>query len=235
MRRIAVIGLGRFGMALARNLARLGAQVIAVDRNMQLVNEVKDDVDLAVRLDSTDRDALDAQDVDKVDVCIVSIGENFEASLLTTVILRKLGVSRIICRAQTEFHAEIFRQIGADEVIQPETNAGEQMARRLANSRLHDVIDLAEGYSLVETEAPRSWWGVGLKDLGLRTKFDVNLVAIKRPTLSTANEPDDGSSEEAATPPPEIISVPRPDDLIMEGDLLMLVGSHDAIDHLPRE
>jgi trk system potassium uptake protein TrkA len=219
-------------MALARNLARLGAQVIAVDRNMQLVNEIKDDVDLAVRLDSTDRDALDAQDIDKVDVCVVSIGENFEASLLTTVILRKLGVPRVMCRAQTSFHAEIFRQIGADEVIQPETSAGEQMARRLANPRLTDVIDLAEGYSMVETEAPESWWGIGLKDLELRTKFDVNLVAIKRPTVSSSTDGDDATENVAA---PEIISVPRPDDLIQQGDLLMLVGSHDAIDKLPRE
>lgn len=218
-------------MALARNLARLGVQVIAVDRNMQLVNEIKDDVDLAVRLDSNDRDALDAQDIDKVDVCVVSIGENFEASLLTTVILRKLGVPRIICRAQTAFHAEIFRQIGADEVIQPETNAGEQMARRLANPRLTDVVYLAEGYSMVETEAPESWWGIGLKDLGLRTKFDVNLVAIKRQAASSVSEGDD---EAANVAPPEIISVPRPDDLIQQGDLLMLVGSHDAIDKLPR-
>ncbi len=233
MRRIAVIGLGRFGMALARNLARLGVQVIAADRNMQLVNEIKDDVDLAVRLDSTDRDALDAQDIDKVDVCVVSIGENFEASLLTTVILRKLGVPQIICRAQTTFHAEIFRQIGADEVIQPETSAGEQMARRLANPRLNDVIDIAEGYSIVEIEAPKSWWGTGLKDLGLRTKFDVNLVAIKRQAVPPIEE--GGESESAALPLPEIISVPRPDDLIQEGDLLMLIGSHDAIDKLPRQ
>ncbi|NQV23456.1 MAG: TrkA family potassium uptake protein [Rhodopirellula sp.] len=231
MRRIAVIGLGRFGMALARNLGRLGVQVIAVDRNMQLVNEVKDDVDLAVRLDSTDRDALDAQDIDKVDVCVVSIGENFEASLLTTVILRKLGVPRIVCRAQSLFHAEIFRQIGADEVIQPEISAGEQMARRLANPRLTDVIDLAEGYSLVETEAPRSWWGIALKDLGLRTKFDVNLVAIKRKSALPSHESD---KENPAVTHPDIISVPRPDDLIQEGDLLMLVGSNDAIGKLPR-
>ena len=220
-------------MALARNLSRLGAQVIAVDRNMQQVNEIKDDVDLAVRLDSNDRDALDAQDIDKVDVCVVSIGENFEASLLTTVILRKLGVPRIICRAQTSFHAEIFRQIGVDEVIQPEISAGEQMARRLANPRLTDVIDLAEGYSMVETEAPASWWGIGLKDLGLRTKFDVNLVAIKRQKAPASA----GESAEASTSitSPEIISVPRPDDLVQEGDLLMLVGSHDAIDKLPSE
>jgi trk system potassium uptake protein TrkA len=220
-------------MALAKNLARLGAQVIAVDRNMQLVNEIKDDVDLAVRLDSNDRDALDAQDIDKVDVCVVAIGENFEASLLTTVILQKLGVPRIVCRAQTSFHAEIFKQVGADEVIQPETSAGEQMARRLANPRLTDVIDLAEGYSMVETEAPESWWGIGLKELELRTKFDVNLVAIKRPTLPSSTDGDDGATANVAAP--EIISVPRPDDLIQQGDLLMLVGSHDAIDKLPRE
>ncbi|MGZ0165774.1 MAG: potassium channel family protein, partial [Planctomycetales bacterium] len=137
----------------------------------------------------------------------------------------------IICRAQTSFHAEIFRQIGADEVIQPETSAGEQMARRLANPRLTDVIDLAEGYSMVETEAPRSWWGIGLKDLALRTKFNVNLVAIKRQTAAPTAEEGDGEASASS----EIISVPRPDDLIQEGDLLMLVGSHDAIDKLPRE
>ena len=233
MRRIAVIGLGRFGMALARNLARLGVQVIAADRNMQLVNEIKEDVDLAVRLDSTDREALDAQDIDQVDVCVVAIGENFEASLLTTVIVRKLGVPRVICRAQTHFHAEIFRQIGADEVIQPESSAGEQTARRLANPRLHDVIDLAEGYSLVEIEAPGTWCGTALKELALRTQFDVNLVAIKRHTFAVT----EGEAEKE--PPtreaePEIISVPRPDDVIQAGDLLMLVGSHEAIDRLPR-
>lgn len=221
-------------MALARNLARLGVQVIAIDRNMQLVNEIKDDVDLAVRLDSTDLAALDAQDIDKVDVCVVAVGENFEAALLTTVILRKLGVPRIICRAQTQFHAEIFTQIGADEVIQPETSAGEQMARRLANPRLTDVIDLAEGYSLVETEAPPSWCGISLMELGLRTKFEINLVTIKRRAVSTATVSND--EDAAPTPvPPEIVSVPRPDDLLQEGDLLMLVGSHEAIDRLPRE
>lgn len=236
MRRIAVIGLGRFGMALARNLARLGAQVIAADRNMQLVNEVKDHVDLAVRLDSTDREALDAQDIDQVDVCVVAIGENFEASLLTTVIVKKLGVPWVICRAQTQFHAEIFCQIGADQVIQPETNAGEQVARRLANPRLNDVIDLAEEYSLVEIEAPGSWCGVALNELQLRTKFEVNLVAIKRqPAGSVASGDAENGNGDAEPVAPEIISVPRPDDVLQTGDLLILVGSHDAIDRLPRD
>ncbi len=207
-------------MALARQLAERGVQVLAIDRSMQLVNESRDHVDLAVRLDSTDREALLAQEVDKVDVAVVAIGENFEASLLTTVLLHKLNVPRVICRAQTATHAEIFRQIGASEVIQPESSAGEQMARRLANPRLSDVIDLSPGYSLVEITAPKSWANVALQTLALRTKFDVNLVAIKR-----------GDPE---SPAAEVISVPRPADPILPGDRLMLVGSNEAINALPK-
>jgi trk system potassium uptake protein len=226
VRRIAVIGLGRFGMSLARSLGELGVSVIAVDKAMRLVNEIKDGVDLAVQLDSTDRDALIAQDLANVDVAIVSIGENFEASLLTTVHLQKLEVPRIICRAQTKFHAEIFHQIGAHEVIQPETTAGEQTARRLANSRLSDVIDVAEGYALVEIKAPESWSDTSLKDLKLRTQFDVNLVAIKR----MVKEPGEPVASKR-----EVISVPRPNDQILLGDVLMLVGPHAAIDALPEK
>lgn len=227
MRRIAVIGLGRFGMALARNLGKLGAQVIAIDRSIQLVNEIREDVDVAVRLDSTDQDALIAQEIDKVDVCVVSIGENFEASLLTTVLLHKMGVPRVICRAQTEFHAEIFRQIGAAEVIQPETSAGEQIARRLANPRLSDLIDLAEGFSIVEIPTPGEWVGNALKKLELRTKHDVNLVAIRRePKLDPEGE---------LVAPPEIVSVPGPNHVLRESDMLMLIGSHEAIEALPRQ
>ncbi len=101
MLKVAVIGLGRFGMTVARRLAASGVEVIAIDRTTQLVNEIKDEVDLAVRLDSTDRQALLSQEIDKVDVCVVSIGENFEASLLTTVLVRQLGVPKVVCRAQT--------------------------------------------------------------------------------------------------------------------------------------
>ena len=133
MPKIAVIGLGRFGMELARQLGASGVQVIAIDRSPQLVNEVKDSVDIAVRLDSTDEHALASQEIDKVDVCVISIGENSESALLTTVLAKRMGVPKILCRAMTEFHAEIFRQIGADEVIQPEIQAGEHLARKLAN------------------------------------------------------------------------------------------------------
>ncbi len=227
MVKIAVIGLGRFGMSLARNLQANGAQVFAIDRSTALINEIKDDVDLAVRIDSTDAAALNSQEIDKVDVCVVAIGENFEAALLTTVIIKNLGVPKIVCRAQTQFHAEIFRQIGADEVIQPEMQAGQHLARNLANPHVEDFITLADGYTLIELHAPKAFQEKTLQGLGLRTRYGVNLVAIKRVTSLQR----DGETVEEE----QIISVPKADDLIQAHDVLVLVGSDEALSRLPKE
>ncbi len=227
MPNIAVIGLGRFGLALSKNLGIGGAHVIAIDKNRQNVEAIKDDVQVAVRLDSTDEIALKSQGVDKVDACVIAIGENFEAALLTTVITKKLGVPKIICRAQTEFHAEIFRQIGADEVIQPETQAGEQLAHNLANPHVEDLISLADGYTVVELIAPKAFVNQTVAEIALRSKYQVNLVAIKK---KTTEKKDEETIEKHI-----IISVPSPDDMIHEGDIMVLVGSDDALAKLPKE
>lgn len=221
-----MIGLGRFGTALARRLSATGVQVIAMDRNQQFVNDIKDDVDLAVRLDSTDREALLSQDVDKVDVCVVAIGENFEASLLTAVLVKQLGVPHIVCRAQTEFHAEIFRQIGVTQVVQPEQEAGAHTARQLANPQLVDFIPLSDDYTLIELIAPRAFHGKSLKTLGLREEYGVNLVVIRR--TETAH----GSEQQS---PPRTVRVPRPDDVISSDDVLFLVGPNESLARLPKE
>jgi trk system potassium uptake protein TrkA len=214
-------------MSLARNLQRHGAQVMAIDRSPNLINEIKDDVDLAVRLDATDEAALRIQEIDKVDICVVTIGENFESALLTTVIAKRLGVPKIICRAQTEFHAEIFKQIGADDVIQPEMEAGEHLARNLANPHVEDFITLADGYTLIELHAPKAFQSKTLEALGLRSKHGVNLVAIKR--LITVEH--DGETVESR----EVISVPKADDVIQPDDVLVLVGSDESLSKLPKE
>lgn len=227
MPKVAVIGLGRFGMELAVQLAASGVQVIAIDRSSHLVNEIKESVDVAVRLDSTDKHAIASQDIDKVDVCVIAIGENFEASLLTTVLVKQIGAPRIICRAMTEFHAEIFRQLGVDEVIQPEVDAGANLAKKLANPDLEDVVVLDDGYALIELAAPESLCNQTLKELHLRGKYHVNLVAIKRPVM----EEVDGETVESG----RIISVPRPDDEIQPGDVLVFVGTDEALGKLPRE
>ena len=226
--RIAVIGLGRFGMALARRLAAHGAEVIAIDYSRHLVDEVRDAVDMAVRLDSTEEAALRSQEIDRVDCVVVSIGENFEAALLTTVICkRNLQVPHVICRAQTPLHAEIFDQIGADEVIQPEQNAGDMLGRRLAHPRINDYITLGEGFTVVEMLTPKRFVGKTVVEISLRANHSVNLIAIRR----KAEEPA-GVSEGNA---PKLISVPGPNDRIDAEDILLLAGSEEALASLPQE
>ncbi|RMG33676.1 MAG: TrkA family potassium uptake protein [Planctomycetota bacterium] len=226
MSRIAVIGLGRFGMALAKHLGRAGVPVLAIDTNLQHVNEVRDFVDAAVQMDSTDPAALEAQDVSECDVAVVAIGENFEAALLTTVLLQKMGVKRILCRAQTQTHAEIFRQLGVTEVIQPETETGIALARRLANPHLEDVIVVGPGHMLIEMKAPHSFIGKTLQELDLRRRYKVNLVAIKRPRQDAP--PDDEQRFET-------LSVPGPDEEIKEEDNLVVIGPESALRTLPHD
>jgi len=229
--KVAVIGLGRFGASVAKALAVSGVHVLAMDRNAQIVNDLKDDVEVAVRLDATDKQALLSQDVDKVDVCIVSIGENFEAALLTTVLVKQLGVPMIICRAQTQFHAEIFTQIGANRVIQPERETGLHLARQLANPHLVDIVKLAEGYSLFEYRSPIAFHGKSLSHLGLRQKYHVNLVVIKRPKP----QPDVADDKPEPSPPAFEVFVPGPEDVIQEQDIMVVVGADESLAKLPKE
>jgi trk system potassium uptake protein TrkA len=227
MRKVAVVGLGRFGMALARQLAATNAQVIAIDTDPELIDDVKDVVSAAVILDSTDESALRSQEIHKVDVLVVAIGENFEAALLTTVLGKKFGIPEIICRASTSTHAEIFRRIGADEVIQPETETGQQLARRLANPLLDDFIDLGEGYTLIELRAPAAFRGKSLRDLNLRVKYNVNLVAIRR-SMSMVG-PDGAEITKQS------LIVPGADEIIQTEDTLVVIGGNEHLGRLPKE
>lgn len=231
--RVAVIGLGRFGMSLARRLSSHGAEVIAIDADQSLVNEIQDEVAIAVRLDSTDEAALRSQEVDRVDCVVVAIGENFEAALLTTVICKKnLLLTKVICRAQTTLHAEIFGQIGADEVIQPEMTAGDMLGRRLAHPRINDYITLGEGFTVVEMLSPAEFAGKTLKELSLRVNYQVNLIAIRRVSDEVATT---DSANESATTTSRLISVPSPNDKIQPTDILVLAGSEENLASLPQE
>jgi len=225
VQRIAVIGLGRFGMNLARLLTQNRIEVIAVDSNHRLVDEVKDDVTLAVALDGTDEDALASHEIHRADVCVVAIGENFEASLLAATALKKMGAKYVIVRAQTATHAEIFRRLGADEIIQPESEAGRYLARRLANPHLEDVIELSDGYTLIELRAPAAFVGKSLEQLTLRNKYRVNLVAVKRQSA-----PENGDESQRTT----TTYVPNAGYAIHADDVLLLVGTDAALNGLPK-
>jgi len=229
MRRFAVIGLGRFGQKLAIALAMSGAEVVAVDKQREPVDLIRDQVAHAVRLDSTDMEAMRSQGIDKVDVATVGIGQGtaqgFEAGVLTVVNLRQMGVPQIYARAESLTAGEVFSKIGATEVIYPEIESAQRWAYRLIAPQIDEKIDFAPGYSIARIEAPASFGGRTVMDLQLRQKYSVNLVLIKH----------NGEAWGHKTERDAIINVPTPDTVVQEGDILMVAGSDADLARLPQE
>jgi trk/ktr system potassium uptake protein len=226
MKRFAVIGLGRFGRKLAASLTDHGHDVLAVDHRQQIIEELRDEVALAVRLDATDAQALKAQGIDKVDAAIVTIGENFEGNALATATLKELGIRQVISRASSPIQAKILSRIGADQVISPEDESAVRLGRQLSNPNIMEFVELTEGHSLVQLKAPKMFHNKTLGQIDLRKKFKVNLVAIKK-QVSTVRPQGDETTEE------QIIDVPMADTVIRPDDILVIVGATDSLARLP--
>lgn len=228
MKRFAVIGLGRFGKKLAISLAKSGAEVIAIDKNRDEIEFISDQVTMAVRLDSTDEDALRSQGINKVDVAIIGIGQGtgrgFESAILTVVNLRQMGVPLIYARAEDPIAGEVFSKIGATDVIYPEIESAQRWAYKLIAPQIGDKIDFAPGYSLARIRSPKSFNAMTVMDLQLRQRYNVNLVAIKRADAERAKKEGGG-----------IINVPMPNTVIYEGDVLMVAGSDVDLAKLPQD
>ena len=228
MKRFAVIGLGRFGTKLAIALAMSGAEVIAIDKDRDVIDQIRDQVSHVVRLDSTDEDALRAQGVDKVDIAIIGIGQKgkgFESAILTVVNLRQMGVTQIYARAENLMAGEVFSKVGATEVIYPEIESAQRWAYKLIAPQIGEKIDFAPGYSLARVKAPASFEGKTVMDLQLRQKYNVNLVAIKRGENSKAKKQEKD----------QVINVPMPNTVIYTDDILMIAGSDADMAKLPQE
>jgi trk system potassium uptake protein TrkA len=226
MRRFAVIGLGRFGQKLAIALAMSGAEVIAIDKDRNEIELIRDQVSHAVRLDGTDEEALKAQGVDKADVAIIGMGQdNFEAAILTVVNLRQMGIKQIYARAENLIAGEVFSKVGATDVIYPEIESAQRWAYKLIAPQIGEKIDFAPGYSLARIAAPASFDEKTVMDLQLRQKYNVNLVLIKRGENSKAKKSEKGA----------IINVPMPNTIIYQDDILMVAGSDADLAKLPQE
>lgn len=212
-----VIGLGEFGYAAAIALAESGAEVIAIDRKMSLVEKIKDQVTLAVCMDSSKVENLEAHDLSSVDVLIAAIGRDFEAQVLTVAHASKLAVPRIVARALTPIHDQILRVVGAHEVLNPEENAARRLVQGLLVLNVAEYFELSEGFSFTEVAVPPGARGRSLIDLELRNKYKLNVVGIKRPV-----EDEDGLSY-------VFDPVPHPEDVLKEGELLAMVGNDLAL------
>ncbi|MEA3485618.1 MAG: TrkA family potassium uptake protein [Candidatus Aerophobetes bacterium] len=227
MRKFAVIGLGRFGARVARTLAERGAEVIAVDKDERLIAEFKDIVALAVKMDSTDEEALKSQGIDQVDVAIVSIGENFESSVLTTALLKRLGVPTVITRASrtaSRIRERILNLIGADRVVLPEEEMGKRLAQNLLVSSILDYIPISQKYSAAEVRASKKFWDKKIGDLKIREKYKVSILEIKKVS---------GEGKNAKVE--KINYLPQANDVIEKGDVLLVIGEEEDIEHLSKE
>ena len=178
MKSYIVIGLGRFGSALARQLCALGAEVLAIDVRSDLVQQVANDVTHAVVGDAQDMEVLRALGARDFDCGIIAIGDDLAASVLTTMNLKELGIPYIICKAHDKTHRRVLEKLGVDRVIIPEQEHAERLARSLNSHNVLDYIELSEDYGILEVPAPKGWISKSLKELNIRAKLGVNIIAV---------------------------------------------------------
>lgn len=176
----AVIGLGRFGGSICKELSREGMEVLAMDLDEHKVNEYRDIVSHAVIADSTDELVLKELGFTNIDHVIVAIGDNIQASMLTTLILVEMGIRKITVKAQNDYHEKILNKIGADQVVHPERDMGKRIAHHIVSDNILDHIELSDDHSVVEVRAGRKMSGKTLVDLDIRAQYGCNIVAIKR-------------------------------------------------------
>jgi trk system potassium uptake protein len=178
--KFAVIGIGRFGSAIAKKLSNKGAEVIAIDTSEDKIEQIKNDVAYAIALDATDKRVLMSQDISDVDAVVVSIGENFEATILCCVVLMELNVKRIIARASGVHQRVILEKIGVKEILSPEDEFGFAVAEKLINPNIISALQLPDKYEIVELKTPKGISNRSLESIDLRNKYKLNLITIKR-------------------------------------------------------
>jgi len=222
MGKFVVIGLGVFGRQVALTLAQEGAEVIAVDTDMERVEEIHDYIAYAVRLDSTDPSALRSLGLQDMDAAVVAIGENFEANLLTAAYLKQMGVKKVITRASNPIHRRILEQIGADEIISPEDEVGRKTAHRLLRPNLVDYLDVAENYKMIRIETPDEFIGKTLGKVDIRRNYRVNVITINK---KVTEERDGIEVVDEVT----LVAVPDSNTVLEEGTILVLVGEEADI------
>ncbi|MBR3205572.1 MAG: TrkA family potassium uptake protein, partial [Bacillus sp. (in: Bacteria)] len=201
----AVIGLGRFGGSICKALSEEGLEVMAMDMNEDRVNEYAKIASHAVIGDSTDESVLKNLGIRNFDHVIVAIGENIQASILTTIMVKELGVKMVTVKAQNDYHEKVLNKIGADRIVHPERDMGRRIAHKIISNNVLDYLELSDEYSLIEIVANSRLAGHSLLDLDIRARYGINIVAIKRGK--------------------EVIVSPLADEMIQKEDILIVIGA----------
>ncbi|GAA0123926.1 MAG: TrkA family potassium uptake protein [Clostridium argentinense] len=213
-KQFVVIGLGRFGTSVAETLYSLGNDVLAVDRDEEVIQNISETVTHAVQVDANDEQSLRALGIGNFDVAIISIGSDIQASILATVLAKELGVKHIITKANNELHAKVLYKIGANRVIFPERDMGVRVAHNLCSSNILDYIELSPDFSIAEIVSPQEWHKKSLKELNLRAEYGINVMAIKRNN--------------------EIDVSPSADEIIEANDIIVAIGGNQELNSIEK-
>lgn len=209
---VVVIGLGRFGSAVARELERLGHEVLAIDRDEQRVNDIASDVTHALELDAADEDALRDAGAAEFGTAIVAISSDAESSIFATMVLKRLGVANVIAKAGSLLHGEILSRVGADRVVFPERETGLRLAHSFSVPNVIDYLDVAPGFGIEKIRPPKAFIGRSLRELDLKDKLGITPLALRRGRQVFVN--------------------PTRDERIGEDDELIVIGRDDTLDQL---
>lgn len=213
-KQFVVIGLGRFGTSVARTLSELGHDVLAMDKNEQAVHAIMNEVTQAVQADGREEEVLKALGVRNFDVAVVAMGDDLEANILITLMLKEMGIPMVVAKAQSSQHGKVLEKIGADQIIYPEQDMGTRLAHNLVSSNVMDFIELSPDYSIFEITASPRLVKKTIGEADLRASYGINVMAIKK---------KDGN----------ILIAPGAEDVIEEKDVLVIVGSKEALNKLP--
>ena len=209
MKSFVVIGLGKFGSRIAKRLYQMGCEVLAVDIDNEKVQQIADNVTQAVMGDARDKDVLRALGVRNCDCAIVAMAGDVGSSVFVTMTLKELEVPVVVAKAQGPMHQRILEKLGADRIVIPEREMADRLAHKLVEPNILDFIDLSEDYSLIEEQAPAVWFNKSIRDLSVRARLGINIIAVKN-----------GDSFNIA---------PGADYIIREGDVVVIVGKNDAL------
>jgi trk system potassium uptake protein TrkA len=209
---VMVIGLGRFGSAVARELERLGHQVLAIDRSEAHINDIAPEVTHALQLDAADEDALRSAGAADFDTAIVAISSDAEPSIFATMVLKRLGVRNVIAKAGSLLHGEILSRVGADRVVFPERETGLRLAHSFNVPNVIDYLDVAPSFGIEKIRPPKSFVGRSLGDLDLKGRLGLTPIALRRGSQVFVN--------------------PAREERLAEGDELILIGRDDKLDQL---
>ena len=220
MKRVGIIGAGRFGLSLAEALAETGTEVLLIDRNNALVQNAIKKVTWSVQCDATSANALESAGISECDTVVVAIGSNVEASMLVTANCKELGIKTVISKATSEIHGKILDKLGADHVVYPDRESAHRLARSITEHNAYDLLEISEGLSLAEIDVPEACVGKTLAEADLRKKSGVTVLCIRRPDSINNRKPLQ-------------ILIPNPNNDAFEAeDKLIVFGTTSGIDAL---